>query len=114
MRRTNIRNRNTREAYGRAVRTFLAWCETQSVVSLVDVESLHIATWIEAQTLEASVPTVKQRLAAIRHLFDWLVVGQTVPVKAASMANHASTRTTRLYDRRDDQFTIDEVERVGI
>jgi hypothetical protein len=33
---------------------------------------------------------------------------------AASMANHASTRTTQLYDRRSDEVTLDEVERVGI
>jgi hypothetical protein len=30
------------------------------------------------------------------------------------MANHASTRTTQLYDRRPDEVTLDEVERVGI
>ena len=30
------------------------------------------------------------------------------------MANHASTRTTQLYDRRSDEITLDEVERVGI
>jgi len=34
--------------------------------------------------------------------------------KAASMANHASTRTTQLYDRISDEVTLDEVERVGI
>jgi integrase/recombinase XerC len=34
--------------------------------------------------------------------------------KAASMANHASTGTTQLYDRRSDEVTLDEVERVGI
>ena len=34
--------------------------------------------------------------------------------KAASMANHASTRTTQLYDRRRDELTLDEVERVVI
>jgi integrase/recombinase XerC len=34
--------------------------------------------------------------------------------RAASMANHASTRTTQLCDRRDDVFTLDEVERVLI
>ena len=34
--------------------------------------------------------------------------------KAAFMANHASTRTTQLYDRRSDEITLDEVERVGI
>ena len=30
------------------------------------------------------------------------------------MANHASTRTTQLYDRRSDEITLDEVERVEI
>ena len=34
--------------------------------------------------------------------------------KAASMANHASTRTTQLYDWRSDEVTLDEVERAGI
>jgi integrase len=34
--------------------------------------------------------------------------------KAAAMANHASTRTTQLYDRRRDELTLGEVERVVI
>lgn len=34
--------------------------------------------------------------------------------KAAVMANHASTRTTQLYDRRSDEVTLDEIERVLI
>ena len=34
--------------------------------------------------------------------------------KAAAMANHASTRTTQLYDRRRDEVTLDEVEKIGI
>jgi hypothetical protein len=33
--------------------------------------------------------------------------------KAAAMANHASTRTTQLYDRRRDELSLDEVERIG-
>jgi integrase len=34
--------------------------------------------------------------------------------KAASMANHASTHTTQLYDRRPDEMSLDEVERIVI
>ena len=34
--------------------------------------------------------------------------------KAAQMANHSSTRTTQLYDRRADEVTLDEVERIII
>lgn len=34
--------------------------------------------------------------------------------KAAHMANHASTRTTQLYDRRHEELTLDEVERIRV
>ena len=34
--------------------------------------------------------------------------------KAAQMANHASTRTTQLYDRRVEEISVDEVERILI
>jgi integrase/recombinase XerC len=40
---SNIRNRHTREAYGRTVNEFLAWCESRGVRSLVDVQPLHVA-----------------------------------------------------------------------
>lgn len=45
---------------------------------------MHVASWIEAATRELAAPSVKQRLAAIRHLFDWLVTGQVVPVNPAA------------------------------
>jgi hypothetical protein len=34
--------------------------------------------------------------------------------KAATIANHASTRTTQLYDRRRNEVNLDEVERIAI
>ena len=34
--------------------------------------------------------------------------------KAAAMANHASTRTTQLYDRRADEVSLDEIERIRV
>lgn len=34
--------------------------------------------------------------------------------RAAAMANHASTRTTQLYDRRPDDITLDEIEKIRI
>src|SRR5256885_14028876 len=79
-----IRNPHTRRAYSRAVREFLTWCHDAGVSSITDVRPLHVATWIEAQTLsELAAPTVKQQLAAIRHLFDWLVTGQVIAVNPA-------------------------------
>jgi site-specific recombinase XerD len=80
----NIRNPHTRRAYARAVSDFLAWCGDNGLRSIADVQPLHVATWIEIQSRELSAPTAKQRLAAIRHLFDWLVTGQVVAVNPAS------------------------------
>jgi hypothetical protein len=79
-----IRNPHTRRAYARAVGDFLAWCERHGVPSLAAVQPLHVASWIELQTHRLSAPTVKQRLAAVRHLFDWLVTGQVLPVNPAA------------------------------
>jgi site-specific recombinase XerD len=81
---STIRNPHTRRAYARAVADFLAWCEERAVPSIAAVQPLHVAAWIESQTREHSAPTVKQQLAAIRHLFDWLVTGQVVPVNPAA------------------------------
>ena len=80
----NIRNPHTRRAYARACAAFLDWCAEVGVPTLTAVQPLHVATWIEQQARTVSTPSVKQRLAAIRHLFDWLVVGQVVPVNPAA------------------------------
>jgi site-specific recombinase XerD len=79
-----IRNPHTRRAYGRAAGEFLAWCEAAGVPSLAAVRPLHVAAWVEAQARAHAAPTVKQRLAAVRHLFDWLVTGQVVPTNPAA------------------------------
>ena len=79
----NIRNPHTRRAYYRAAEEFLAWCASVGVPSIAAVQPVHVAAWIEAATRELAAPSVKQRLAALRHLFDWLVNGQVVPVNPA-------------------------------
>ena len=79
----NIRNPHTRRAYYRAAEKFLAWCASVGASSIAAVRPVHVAAWIEASTRELAAPSVKQRLAALRQLFDWLVVGQIVPVNPA-------------------------------
>jgi site-specific recombinase XerD len=81
---STIRNSHTRRAYGRAVADFLAWCEDHGVASITAVQPLHVASWIEIQTRTQAAPTVKQHLAALRHLFDWLVTGQVIPANPAA------------------------------
>ena len=78
-----IRNRNTREAYGRAVRDFCDWCEKRKV-SLHEVSPFLVAAYVEELGTKIDRPSVKQKLAAIKMLFDWLVTGQIVPMNPAS------------------------------
>ena len=78
----NIRNPNTRLAYARAVSRFLAWCEEHGLEHLDAIEPVVVAAYIEQHP--GSPPTVKQHLAAIRMLFDWLVIGQVIPANPAS------------------------------
>jgi site-specific recombinase XerD len=80
----NIRNPNTRRAYARAAVQFAVWCEQNDLRELADVEPMHVAAYIEMLQLRLAAPSVKQHLAAIRMLFDWLVVGQVVAVNPAS------------------------------
>jgi site-specific recombinase XerC len=79
----NIRNPHTRRAYYRAAEEFLTWCAGAGLPSIAAVQPVHAATWIEASTHELAAPSVKQRLAARCHLFDWLVNGQVVSVNPA-------------------------------
>ena len=79
----NIRNRNTRRAYFDAVSRFAAWCEEKGLHSLAAVQPMHVAGYIEELTETHAKPTVKQHLAAIRMLFDWLVIGQVMPMNPA-------------------------------
>jgi site-specific recombinase XerD len=78
-----IRNRNTRMAYYRAACSFFAWVERHHIGELAEIEPIHVAAYIEALQATASKPTVKQHLAAVRMLFDWLVVGQVLAVNPA-------------------------------
>lgn len=70
------RNKNTRLAYAQAIKQFFDWLEDRGVTSLSQIEPMMVAAYIEKHP--ASAPTVKQHLAAIRRLFDWLVTGQVV------------------------------------
>jgi hypothetical protein len=64
----NIRNPHTRRAYYGAAEEFLAWHASAGVPSIAAIQPVHVATWIEASTRELAAPSVKQRLAALRHL----------------------------------------------
>ena len=110
-----IRNPNTRRAYRQAVTAFLAWCEADAGIrSLTAVQPLHVAAWIELQTREHSAPTAKQRLAALRHLFDWLVTGQVIPTNPAGSVRgprHSAIKgKTPVLDAAEARQLLDSID----
>jgi putative NAD(P)-binding protein/integrase-like protein len=105
--------RNEFELDGKTQLT-LTWCSNGGVPSIGAVQPVHVATWIEAGTRELAAPSVKQRLAAIRRLFDWLVTGQVVPVNpAASMRGPRHVVTsgqTPVLDPTEARALLDSID----
>ena len=109
-----IRNKNTRAAYLHAVSRFLAWCDHHQIGQLADIEPLHVAAYIELLGKDFEKPTVKQHLAAIRTLFDWLVTGQVVttnPAHAVRGPKHVvKTGKTPVLDADQARKLIDSID----
>ena len=79
----HLRNRNTRKAYAQAVTDFGAWCAQRRISSLTQVRPVHVSSYVEELATKIAPPSVKQKLSALRMLFDWLVVRQVLPVNPA-------------------------------
>jgi site-specific recombinase XerD len=100
----HTRNRNTREAYARAILRFSRWCEKKQL-SLVDIKPFLVAAYVEQLGFHYSRPTVKQHLAAIRMMFDYLVTGQVVEMNPA-----ASVRGPKFSVRRGKTPSLSAAE----
>jgi site-specific recombinase XerC len=66
---------------------------------------VHVATYIEQLSQARSAPTAKLRLGALRHLFDWMVIGQIMPTNPA-----AAVRGTGHVVRRGKTPVLDPAE----
>src|SRR5262249_28523270 len=77
-----IRNKKTRAAYFRNACRFMAWCEERGL-TLRTIRSFHVSAYVEELGTTHEPPSVKQHLATIRMLFDWLIVGQVVELNPA-------------------------------
>ena len=78
------------------------------------MQPLRVATWIEQLGREVSAPTAKQHLAGVRHLFDWLVTGQVVPVNPAASVrgpSHSVRRVkTPVLDPKEARALLDAID----
>lgn len=111
----NIRNRNTRQAYARAVLQFFEWCDERQL-RMSEIQPMAVAAYIESHP--GSPPTVKQHLAAVRMLFDWLVVGQVVPFNPAASvrgSRHVVKRgKTPVLSAAEARVLLDSIDLTGV
>jgi site-specific recombinase XerC len=110
----NIRNSHTRTAYAVAVRSFFRWLETRSIHELGAVRTHHVSAYVEVLMRRYKAPTVKQHLAAIRMLFDWLIVGQVVgqnPAAAVRGPKHVVKKgKTPVLDGDEARKLLDSID----
>lgn len=89
-----IRNPNTRAAYFRNATRFFGWCEARNL-AFTEIKSFHVSAYLEELSLTMAAPSVKQHLATIRMLYDWLIVGHICeinPAQAVRGPKHVVTR----------------------
>lgn len=72
-----IRNKNTRASYYRNAMRFFAWAEERGL-GLKQIRSYHVSAYLELLAADHASPSVKQHLATLRMLFDWLILGQVL------------------------------------
>ncbi len=82
------------------------------ILSLRDIEPVHIAAYIEVLHKRLAAPSVKQALAAIRMLFDCLVVGQVLAVNPASLVRGPKSHDQCRMGCEHNKVKLSDVERL--
>ena len=108
-----IHNANTRAAYAMAVTQFFSWCDERGL-ELDEVSRVAVVAYVEELQGVYRAPTVKQHLAAIRRLFDWLVLGQVVPWNPAATVRGPThvgkTGKTRVLQPGEVRLLLDSID----
>ena len=86
-----VRNPNTRSAYRVAWRSFLAFCSARQL-ELESVKAYHVGSWLDQHP--GSRSTQRQHLAALRLLFDSLMMRGVVEYNPAARARGRSSDYT--------------------
>ena len=108
----NIRNPNTRRAYARACSRFFGWCEDRGL-TLTTIRPFDVGEWIEQLQENHGPAGVKQQLAAVRMMFNWLITGQVAPVNPAAAVRGpklvVKTGKTPVLDGKEWHTLIDSI-----
>ena len=111
-----IRNPHTRRAYIVAARDFFrSLSGTPGLVDLAAITPLHVARWIEAmQATGLAAPTVKQRLAAVRRIFQVLAARCIIPADPTAVvrgpAYSARRGKTPVLDAGEARALLDGID----
>src|SRR6202045_3174452 len=100
-----VRNPNTRSAYRVAWRSFLAFCSARQL-ELGKVKAYHVGSWLDQHP--GSRSTQRQHLAAVRLLFDSLMMRGVVEYNPAARA-----RPPRLVRESSQTPVFEEAEIVA-
>ena len=98
-----IPNPNTHAAYYRNALRFFAWTHRHGL-ALPAIKSCHVSAYLAELAADHATPTVKQHLASLRMLFDWLIVGQVLdanPAAAVRAAKHVVKKGKTLVLKAD-------------
>jgi site-specific recombinase XerD len=114
----NIRNPHTRRAYFLAARHFASWCEERGLRELTQIQPIHVAAYVESLQQTHARPTVKQHLAAIRMVFDWLVLGHVIdtnPAHAVRGPKHSQRRgKTPVLSVEEARILLDSIDTTSL
>jgi len=112
---STIHNRNTRAAYARACWQFFEWCAAHGL-ELTTVRPFHVAAWIE--DFPGSKPTIKLKLAAVRMLYDFLVVRQITrsnPAHSVRGPKYVVKKgKTPVWSREDAKTLLDSIPKDSV
>jgi integrase/recombinase XerD len=108
-----IENAGTRAAYLNAVNQFFHWCDSNGF-RLESISPTIAATYVRLLSTRLSAPTVKLHLAAIRMLFDWLVISHIVDFNPASSVRGpkyaAKKGKTPVLDPKEARTLLDAID----
>ena len=108
----NIRNPNTRRAYVRACSRFFGWCEDRGL-TLTTIRPFDVGEWVEQLQENHGAAGVKQQLAAVRMMFNWLITGQITPANPAAAVRGpklvVKTGKTPVLDGKEWHKLIDSI-----
>ena len=109
----HIQNPHTRRAYFRNAVTFLRWAEDQGMHDLKAIKPIRVAAYIEQLRLTHAKPSIKQHLATVRMLFDWLVTGHVIdvnPAHAVRGPKHVVTKgSTPVLDADETKHLLESI-----